>query len=80
MHGEDYHLDIAELAHAESDNTPSSGDRPWVGIEFACCHVYTRVYRNAVGSSYVGRCPKCGRSVSLRVGADGTSARFFVAE
>ena len=55
-------------------------DRPWVGIHFDCCFVYTRIYRNASGTAYAGRCPRCMRNVSLRIGPGGTDARFFVAE
>ncbi|UCF34799.1 MAG: hypothetical protein JSV78_05730 [Phycisphaerales bacterium] len=54
--------------------------RPWVGIRFDCCGVYTRVYRNPEGTAYIGRCPRCLRTVRLRVGRQGTDARFFVAE
>jgi len=51
--------------------------RPWVGIHFECCGVYARVYREPDASCYVGYCPRCQRRVTLRVGPDGVSARFF---
>ncbi|MCH7993063.1 MAG: hypothetical protein IIB57_01315 [Planctomycetes bacterium] len=54
--------------------------RPWVGIHFNCCAVYSRIYRNADGTAYRGACPRCCRPVMLRVGSEGTDARFFVAE
>ncbi len=54
--------------------------RPWIGIRFDCCNVYTRIYRDSEGRSYRGRCPRCLRTVTLRVGPSGTNARFFVAE
>ena len=51
--------------------------RQFLGIFFECCHVYGRIYKNKDGSAYVGRCPKCLRSVRVRVGGEGTSRRFF---
>lgn len=53
--------------------------KPFVGIRFACCGVYTRVYVNRTGTAYEGRCPKCSRSVRLRIGPGGTDERFFTA-
>lgn len=51
--------------------------RPFVGVHFECCNVYTRIYRNPDDREYVGRCPNCLRPVRLRVGKDGTNARMF---
>ena len=51
--------------------------RPFVGIMFECCKVYQRIYRNAEGTAYEGRCPRCLRVVTLRVGAGGSEARIF---
>ena len=67
----------------ESDAGPGDATlrpRPWVGIHFDCCGVYTRVYRNPDATAYEGRCPRCFRKVRLRVGPGGTNARFFTAE
>ena len=77
-----YHLDVkgwGELDPGERTG-PSLRDRPWVGIHFDCCSVYTRIYRNEAGTAYAGRCPCCLRKVTLRVGPGGTDARFFLAE
>ena len=53
--------------------------RRYVGIRFACCDVYTRVYINRQQTAYVGRCPRCLRRAELKVGPGGTDARFFTA-
>lgn len=77
-----YRLDI-EALNKEAEDTPLSSSpsrRPWVGIRFDCCGMYVRVYRNAESTEYLGRCPRCGKRVRLRVGEGGTDARFFVAE
>ena len=51
--------------------------RQFLGIWFDCCHVYGRLYKNKAGTMYSGRCPRCLRSVRVRVGEGGTNQRFF---
>ena len=57
--------------------TEETKKRAFLGIWFDCCHVYGRLYKNQAGTMYVGRCPKCLRPVTVRIGGDGTSQRFF---
>ena len=57
----------------------SPSERRFVGIQFACCDVYSRVYINRQGTAYLGHCPKCSRRVELKIGPGGTDARFFTA-
>lgn len=55
----------------------AESSKPYLSIMFECCNVYLRVYRDPDGKSYQGRCPRCLRTVSFRVGSGGTAARAF---
>lgn len=71
-------------AHFDSSSEPSrrpGGERPrrFLGVNFACCGVYGRIFPNADRTAYVGHCPRCLRSVRVRIGPGGTSNRFFTA-
>ncbi len=48
-----------------------------MGVLFRCCRVYQRLYLNADGSAFAGRCPRCGARVTLLVDPHGTDSRFF---
>lgn len=78
------HLDLS----SEPPGNPSGGgsapspeqgkaSRPFLGVRFACCDVYLRVYVNQTGDAYEARCPRCAKPVRFKVGAGGTDARFF---
>jgi hypothetical protein len=69
----DYKLDVSGLKPSE----PMEG-RPFLSVLFACCSVYQRVYRNADATAYVGRCPRCGKSVRFEIGPGGSDSRQFV--
>jgi hypothetical protein len=70
-----------ELSSQKGSEEPSEfKGRPYLSIHFACCGVYSRVYRNREGTAYAGRCPRCTRSVRFAVGDGGTNQRSFVVE
>lgn len=73
-------IEIAGLSGAVPTSRSERPARTWLGVFFKCCHVYSRVYRNASGTAYSGRCPRCGGAVTARVGPGGTSRRIFFAE
>ena len=51
--------------------------RPYIGIRWECCKVYSRIYLNHKGRAYVGWCPKCGKRVQLDLSPTGSKNRFF---
>jgi len=56
--------------------------KKFLGIYFECCNTYGRLYQNAQGTHYVGRCPKCMINLKVPIGKDkpnATNQRFFKA-
>ena len=52
--------------------------RPFVGVHFKCCNVYSRIYLNKDGTAYEGMCPRCYRKkVELKVSPTGSKSRFY---
>lgn len=72
------YLDLSSDAPTGS-SAGQEGAKPFLGVHFACCDVYARVYPNRDGTAYVGHCPRCARRVQFNVGPGGTDARFFTA-
>jgi len=71
----DFKLDFSS---APTQATITQSTRPYLGVQFACCGVYQRVYRAQDGRSYQGRCPKCLKAVNFAVGQGGTDCRTFI--
>jgi len=74
----DYRLNVGGLEEGKAPGDGARAQRPFLSVHFACCGVYQRVYRDADGKAYRGRCPRCARVVTFAVGEGGTSARSFV--
>jgi hypothetical protein len=75
------HLDLTD--HPPGGDNAGRGAparaRRFVGVQFTCCDVYSRVYINRDETAYEGNCPKCAKRVRLLIGPGGTDARFFTA-
>jgi hypothetical protein len=52
----------------------------FIGVHFACCDAYSRVYKNRAGTAYVGHCPRCAKRIEFAIGPGGTTSRFFMAQ
>jgi hypothetical protein len=76
-----HHLDLTSPAPPPLGlalESPRESGR-FLGVHFACCDVYSRVYVNRARTAYVGHCPRCAGRVEFGIGPGGTSHRFFVA-
>ena len=71
-------LDLSSDPGGRKSSAGQPGSR-FLGVHFACCSVYTRVYVNYDETAYVGHCPKCNRRVRMQIGPGGTDKRFFTA-
>ncbi len=72
----DYKIELSGIDVPAQGNTVQS--RPYLGVQFDCCGVYLRIYRDPEDKAYRGRCPRCGKPVIFPVGQGGTASRFFV--
>lgn len=73
----DYVLEISALGEGSPEAGAVAGGRPWIGVHFECCGVYSRIYRCAAGDAYEGRCPRCAGRLHVAVGPGGTTQRIF---
>jgi hypothetical protein len=89
MSDPDYILDLSSLPRSQDEKAKgvsseglnrSLQGRPWIAVHWKCCQTYSRIYRNAAGTAYEGKCPRCGAPVKASVGQAGTRSRFFEAQ
>jgi len=71
------HLDLS--SGDDLGRPRASSTRRFVGVKFACCDVYARIYINRAGDAYQGHCPRCLKKLTLKIGPGGTDQRFFTA-
>jgi hypothetical protein len=62
---------------AQPAATSGADQRPWIGVQFACCGIYARVYRRIDTHFYLVKCPHCGQKSTVRVAPGGVSSRLF---
>jgi len=68
-----------ETLDNESPEAVNSRKRKkFLGIFFACCNVYGRIYNHS-GKQYEGKCPRCLRNLTIKIGSGGVGDRFFIA-
>lgn len=73
------YLDLSSEPEPTPEHSGGSGSRRFIGMNFACCSVYCRIYLNKEGTAYLGHCPKCSRRVTVKIGPGGSDQRFFTA-
>lgn len=73
-------LDLTSDPDSDGPKRPAARvTRPFLGVQFACCGIYSRIYQNKTGTQYVGNCPKCAKQVRFTIGSGGSDNRFFTA-
>ncbi|HTN76672.1 MAG TPA: hypothetical protein VL096_15545 [Pirellulaceae bacterium] len=72
-------LDLSSDPQPDNEPAPSAAGRKFIGITFACCSAYSRVYANRERTAYVGHCPRCSKRVEIKIGPGGSDNRFFTA-
>ena len=62
------------------ENKGQASGRPFIGVHFKCCNVYSRIYLNADNTAFMGWCPRCAAKTTVRVSPTGSTTRFFTAK
>lgn len=72
-------IDLTSEPGGKTEQIGAGASRPFLGIHFACCGVYARIYVNASGSAFAGNCPRCGGRIEVGISPEGENGRFFSA-
>ncbi len=72
-------LDLTSDSGAELPRGGDSQRRRYLGVRFSCCEVYARIYVNRQQTAYEGRCPRCLRQLTIKIGPGGSDTRIFTA-
>lgn len=75
---------MPESIDLSSDPRPRAGNdleeanlrRPFVGIHFACCNAYLRVYPEVSGKVKILNCPRCARPLKVEFSEGGQDSQF----
>lgn len=70
-------LDLSSEPNPRGRTSEPRPGRRYIGVRFACCEVYARVYINREATAYQGNCPRCSKALSVRIDPGGTDSRFF---
>jgi hypothetical protein len=73
-----HRIDISSPGPVPFPAAEERAARRFLGVRFACCEVYARVYVNRAQTAYEGYCPRCSKPVVFRIGPGGTDERFFI--
>lgn len=63
----------------KTEKATGAQKRDFVGVNFACCKVYSRVYLTPGKKRVFGWCPRCGGRIEIHISPDGSDKRFFSA-
>ena len=66
-------LTLAPNVHRQTGNQ----QREYLGINFECCKVYSRIFINEKKTQYAGNCPRCGKFIQFDIAPGGSDSRFF---
>jgi hypothetical protein len=69
-----------EQFDASSDPGPPAAEkrlRPFVGVYFQCCGVYSRIHLNTAETAFSGHCPRCCRRIEFPISETGSHEQFF---